>query len=104
MTEPQSQPREPGLFSPPLSEGGLAVLAGGETAFLSQGSFRAMATLEGFVARGNFLVPGPCAGPQPLKHRPSEPSESGVGSVPVGARGFRLRSSRDRARISIRRC
>jgi Domain of unknown function (DUF4259) len=71
----------PGLFSPPLSEGSLAVLAGGETAFLSPGSFRAMATLKGFVTRGNFLVPGPCAGPQPLKHRPSESSESGVGSV-----------------------
>jgi hypothetical protein len=68
----------PGLFSPPLSEGSLAVLIGGETAFLSQGPFSAMAALEGFVARGNFLVPDPCAGPQPLKHGPSE---SGVGSV-----------------------
>src|SRR5512142_1528055 len=62
----------PGLFSPPLGEGSLAILAGGESAFLSQGSFRAMATLKGFVAKGNFPVPGPCAGPQPLKHRPSE--------------------------------
>jgi hypothetical protein len=44
----------PGLFSPPLSEGSLAVLAGGETAFFSPGSFRAMLTLG--LARGNFLV------------------------------------------------
>jgi Domain of unknown function (DUF4259) len=47
----------PGLFSPPLSEGSLAVLVGGETAFLSPGSFRAMATLKGSTARGNYLVP-----------------------------------------------
>lgn len=47
----------PGLFSPPLSEASLAVLIGGETAFLSPGSFRAMATLKGFMARGNYLVP-----------------------------------------------
>jgi hypothetical protein len=57
----------PGLFSPPLSEGSLAVLVGGETAFLSLGSFRAMLRLSVPSARGNFLVPGPCAGPQPLK-------------------------------------
>ncbi len=71
----------PGLFSPPLGESNLAVLVGGETAFLTQGSFRAMAMLEGFVARGNYPVPGPCAGPQPLKHRLPESRESGVGSV-----------------------
>lgn len=47
----------PGLFSPPLSDSSLAVLTGGETAFWSPGSFRAMATLRGFMARGNFQVP-----------------------------------------------
>jgi hypothetical protein len=78
----------PGLFSPPLSEGSLAVLAGGETAFLSQGSFRAMLTLSGSSARGNFLVPGPCAGPQPLKHRLPVSREPGIG--PVTYRGERL--------------
>jgi Domain of unknown function (DUF4259) len=71
----------PGLFSPALSESSLAVLVGGETAFLSQGSFRAMLTLNGSVARGNFLVPGPCAGPQPLKQRLPSSRESGAGPV-----------------------
>ena len=45
----------PGLFSPPLSESSLAVLVGGETVFLSQGSFRAMLMLSGPLARSNFL-------------------------------------------------
>jgi hypothetical protein len=71
----------PDLFSPPLSEGSLAVLVGGETAFLSLGSFRAMLRLSVPSARGNFLVPGPCAGPQPLKKRLPVSRESGVGSV-----------------------
>jgi hypothetical protein len=78
----------PGLFSPPLSEGSLAVLVGGETAFLSQGSFRAMLTLSGSLARGNFLVPGPCAGPQPLKQRLPVSRQPGTG--PVTYRGERL--------------
>ena len=71
----------PGLFSPPLGESSLAVLVGGETAFLSQGSFRAMLALNGSVARGNFLVPGPCAGPQPLKYQMPLSRKPGVGSV-----------------------
>ena len=71
----------PGLFSPPLSESSLAVLTGGETAFLSQGSFPAMLKLSGSLARGNFLVPAFCAGPQPLKQRPPVSRESGVGPV-----------------------
>jgi hypothetical protein len=71
----------PCLFSPPLSEGSLAVLVGGETAFLSPGSFRALLALNGSLARGNFLVPGPCAGPQPLKQRLPVSREPGVGSV-----------------------
>jgi hypothetical protein len=47
----------PGLFSPPLSEGSLAILVGGEPAFLSQGSFQAMLALNGSRARGHFLYP-----------------------------------------------
>jgi hypothetical protein len=86
----------PGLFSPPLSEGSLAVVAGGETAFLSQGSFRAMLALNGSVARGNFPVPGPCAGPQPLKQRPPVSRESGAG--PVAYRGGRF-SAEEFARL-----
>jgi|SRR5580658_289875 hypothetical protein len=71
----------PGLFSPPLSESSLAVLTGGETAFLSQGSFPAMLKLSGSLARGNFLVPGPCAEPQPLKHRLPVSRDAAAGSV-----------------------
>ena len=71
----------PGLFSPPLGESSLAVVVGGETAFLSQGSFRAMLALDGSVTRGNYQVPGPCAGPQPLKQRPPASRESGAGPV-----------------------
>jgi hypothetical protein len=71
----------PGLFSPPLGEGSLAVLVGGETAFLSQGSFRAMLALSGSLARGNFLGPAPCAEPQPLKHRLPVSRDSAAGSI-----------------------
>lgn len=78
----------PGLFSPPLGDGSLAVLAGGDTAFLSQGSFRAMLMMSGSVARGNFVVPGPCAGPQALKLRLSESQEAAAGLVEYRGQKF----------------
>lgn len=78
----------PGLFSPPLGEDSLAVLVGGQTAFLSQGSFRAMLALSGSLARGNFLVPGPCAEPQPLKHRLPVSRDAAAGPVTYKGESF----------------
>jgi hypothetical protein len=57
----------PGLFSLPPWGGGLAALIGGETAFLSHGLFRGMLSLDGSQHRGNYPVPPPLRGPQPLK-------------------------------------
>jgi Domain of unknown function (DUF4259) len=71
----------PGLFSPPVSDGSLAVLIGGDTAFLSQGSFSAILATGRCLARGNYPVPGSCAGPQPLKLRLPGTREPGAGPV-----------------------
>ena len=57
----------PGLFSLPPWGGGLAALIGGDTAFLSHGLFRGMLSLDGSQHRGNYPVPPPLRGPQPLK-------------------------------------
>jgi hypothetical protein len=40
-----------------------------------------MLKLSGSLARGNFLVPGPCAEPQPLKHRLPVSRDAAAGSV-----------------------
>ena len=71
----------PGLYSPPLGDDSLAVLIGGETAFLSQGSFRAMLLLDGCLGKGNYPVPAPCSGPQPLKKRLPASLDASIGSI-----------------------
>ncbi len=44
----------------------------------SRGSFRLLLALTGSRARGNYPVPGPCTGPQPLKlHQPSAKAPGG---------------------------
>jgi hypothetical protein len=78
----------PGFFMPPLIDSSLAVLAGGGTAFLTQGSFRGMLTIGGCVARGNYQVPSPYADPQPLKLRPLGSRESDIGPVKYRGQTF----------------
>ncbi len=67
----------PGLFSVPPWGDGLAALIGGDTAFLSLGLFRGMPSLAGSQHKGNYPIPPPLRGPQPLKLKPTE----GGGSV-----------------------
>jgi hypothetical protein len=78
----------PGLFSMPLWGESLAAVVGGETAFLSLGLFRGMLTLDGAQARGNYLVPPACAGPQPLKSRSGASPDPGRGAVTYRGQKF----------------
>jgi Domain of unknown function (DUF4259) len=57
----------PGLFSVPPWGDALAALIGGDTAFLSLGSFRGMLGLAGSRHKENYPIPPPLRGPQPLK-------------------------------------
>jgi Domain of unknown function (DUF4259) len=57
----------PGLFSAPPWGDALAALIGGDTAFLSLGSFPGMSRLAGSQHKGNYPIPLPLRGPQPLK-------------------------------------
>ena len=78
----------PGFSEAPLDDEGLASLAAGDTLFFSQGSFRLLMALTGSRARGNYPVPGPCTGPQPLKlHQPSAEAPGG-GAVSYGGRAY----------------
>ena len=71
----------PGHSDAPLDDAGLASLVAGDTVFLSQGSFRLLLALTGSRARGNYPVPGPCTGPQPLKHHQPPAKAPGGGAV-----------------------
>jgi hypothetical protein len=57
----------PGLFRVPSWGDGLAALIGGDTAFLSLGSFRGMLSLPGSQHEENYPIPPPLRGAQPLK-------------------------------------
>jgi hypothetical protein len=78
----------PGYWSPPLDEAGLASLSAGDTAFFCQGSFRLLMGLTGSQARGNYPVPGPCTGPQPLKLHETSAAEPGGGPVSYAGQRF----------------
>ena len=71
----------PGFFSRPLDDAGLVSLVAGDTVFFSQGSLRLLMGLAGSRARGNYPVPGPCTGPQPLKLHLSSAEAPGGGPV-----------------------
>jgi hypothetical protein len=78
----------PGLHGHPLDDAGLAVLAGGESAFLAFGFFKAMITRAGGRARGNYPVPAACAAPQPLRRGLFDSTAPGGWEVKYGEREF----------------
>jgi hypothetical protein len=78
----------PGFSNAPLDDAGLASLAAGDTVFLSQGSFRLLTELTGSRARGNHPVPGPCTGPQPLKHHQPSAEAPGGGAVSYAGQNY----------------
>lgn len=78
----------PGLHGQPLDDAGLAVLAGGESAFLTLGFFKAMITRVGGQARGNYPVPAACAAPQPLRTGLFDSTAPGAWEVEYGEREF----------------
>jgi hypothetical protein len=78
----------PGFSNAPLDDAGLASLAAGDTVFLSQGSFRLLTELTGSRARGNHPVPGPCTGPQPLKHHQPSAEAPGGGAVSYARQNY----------------
>jgi len=78
----------PGLASPPLDDANLASLVAGDTAFFSHGSFRLLMRLTGSQARGNYPIPGSCAGPQPVKLRRRSAEVPGGGPVQYAGLSF----------------
>ncbi len=71
----------PGLASPPLDDAALVSLVAGDTAFFSPGSFSLLLGLTGSQARGHYPIPGPCAGPQPVKFQRRSAEAPGGGHV-----------------------
>lgn len=78
----------PGFFRPPLDDAGLASLVAGDTVFFSQGELRLLMALAGSQARGNYPVPGPCTGPQPLKLHLARAEAPGGGPVKYAGQRF----------------